>query len=211
MNSVTNNLDLIQVASPCTASWEAMSTLIDHAPRGARLSQGEREERRDERVRFCGECRLNVYNLSEMGREEAEEFVRQREGRMCVRFFRREDGTVLTKDCPVGVRALRQRLVRAVAAICGILFALVSGTLFGNIVSRRLPGGLKSPGEAFADWIHPERGFITGTVCPPAMMGGIAAPPPGLVTPVTTLDPAETPLLEPTREQMLEIQRRLEK
>ena len=184
-------LDLIEVASPCPASWEAMKG--------------------DKRVRFCGECRLNVYNLSEMGREEAEEFVRRREGRMCVRFFRRQDGTVLTRDCPVGVRALRQRLVRAVAGICGILFALVGGTLFGNVISRRLPGGLKAPAEAFADWIHPERRHaITGIVCPPAMMGGIRAPPPGLIPPATILDPAETPLLEPTPEQMVEIQRRLE-
>src|SRR5262245_21020303 len=188
MNAITS-LDLIQVASPCPASWEAMKG--------------------DERVRFCGECRLNVYNLSEMAREEAEEFVRRREGRTCVRFFRREDGTVLTKDCPVGVRLLRQRLARAVAAICGILFALFSGTLLGGIVSRRMPAGIKAPGDAIADWIDPTRRMpgVVGQLTP--MMGGACAPPPGFSRPVTS-DPAETPLLAPMGEQMVEIRRRLE-
>src|SRR4029453_10412011 len=103
------SLDLIHVASPCPASWDEMTG--------------------DERVRFCKQCNLHVYNLSEMSREEAEEFVSRRGGRTCVKFFRRGDGTVLTKDCPVGVRALRQRFVRAAAALAGILVALVSGTL----------------------------------------------------------------------------------
>jgi len=160
----------------------------------------------DQRVRFCGECRLNVYNLSEMRREEAEAFVSQREGRTCVRFFRREDGTVLTKDCPVGLRALRQRFVRATAALCGILFALLSGTLFGGAISRRLPGGIRPPSEAFADWIDPTRRMVMGDVA--GMLGGMPAPPPGLLTPSTLAQPAETPLLDPTPAQLEEIQRR---
>jgi hypothetical protein len=61
----------------------------------------------NERVRFCGECRLNVYNLSEMTREQAEELVQKNEGRLCVRFYRRPDGMVLTQPCSVAVRALK--------------------------------------------------------------------------------------------------------
>ena len=190
MNASRTSLDLIQIASPCPASWESMKG--------------------DARVRYCGECRLNVYNLSEMSREEAEAFVSQREGRTCVRFFRREDGTVLTKDCPVGLRALRQRFVRATVALCGILFALVSGTLFGGAVSRRLPGGLQPPSEAFADWIDPTRRAPMGTIAlPMGMLGGMPAPPPGLLAPSNIAQPAETPLLEPTPAQLDEIQRRL--
>ena len=56
----------------------------------------------DDRVRFCGECELNVYNLSSMTEDEALKLVEEREGRLCVRFYQREDGTVLTSDCPVG-------------------------------------------------------------------------------------------------------------
>lgn len=57
----------------------------------------------DDRVRFCGVCRLNVYNLSGMTRRDATELVQLVEGRLCVRFFRRKDGTLLTSDCPVGM------------------------------------------------------------------------------------------------------------
>jgi len=192
MKPTSINLDLIQIASPCTASWDQM-----HG---------------DDRVRFCGECRLNVYNLSDMTRGEAEAFVSEREGRMCVRFFRRADGTVMTKDCPVGLRALRQQFVRAAAALCGILVALLSGTLFGNAFSKRLPAGIRTPTEAFADWIDPTRLYtVQGTVPPPtAMLGGACAPPPGLLSLPVQAQPAETPLLEPTPAQLAEIQRRLQ-
>jgi len=84
-------LDSLRVATPCTADWDNMVATPDA------------------RVRFCGQCEKNVYNLSEMTRVEAEALVHAREGRMCVRFFRREDGTVLTSDCPDGMRSVRFR------------------------------------------------------------------------------------------------------
>ena len=37
-----------------------------------------------------------------MTEEEALKLVEEREGRLCVRFYQRRDGTVLTTDCPVG-------------------------------------------------------------------------------------------------------------
>ena len=58
----------------------------------------------DDRVRFCSSCNLNVYNLSGMSRQEVTELFRLVEGRLCVRFYRRKDGTVLTRDCPVGLK-----------------------------------------------------------------------------------------------------------
>ncbi|HEY6251733.1 MAG TPA: carboxypeptidase-like regulatory domain-containing protein [Candidatus Angelobacter sp.] len=77
----------------------------------------------DDRVRHCQECKLNVYNLSAMSRREAEELIARREGRLCVRFYQRADGTVLTRDCPVGFR----RLVRKVSRFAGTaLSALMS-------------------------------------------------------------------------------------
>src|SRR5215469_10207399 len=93
----------LHVASPCSANWAQMSG--------------------DNRVRHCPECKLNVYNLSAMSRREAEELIVSREGRLCVRFYQRADGTVLTRDCPVGVR----QLVRKVSRIAGMaLSALMS-------------------------------------------------------------------------------------
>ena len=58
----------------------------------------------DDRVRFCSSCKLNVYNLSGMTRREAERLVYLTEGSLCVRFYRRKDGTLLTEDCPIGMR-----------------------------------------------------------------------------------------------------------
>src|SRR6185436_10400246 len=83
-------LENLRVASPCNASWEAMKG--------------------DERVRFCGECQKNVYNLSAMTRDEAERLLADREGSICVRLYKRADGTVINADCPVGVRRKRVRL-----------------------------------------------------------------------------------------------------
>src|SRR5947209_3943064 len=91
-------LDSIEVAAPCSASWDRMNG--------------------DDRVRFCQDCRKNVYNLSEMSRIEAEALVRENgEGRLCIRFYRRADGTVLTDNCPVGLRAARNMLVKRWTAV----------------------------------------------------------------------------------------------
>lgn len=67
----------------------------------------------DDRARFCDRCALTVYNLSGMTRDEATALVSQRGGRTCVRFYRRGDGTVLTRDCEGGLtRLLRAQLTR---------------------------------------------------------------------------------------------------
>ncbi len=80
-------LDIIEVATPCPARWEDMKGT--------------------ERVRRCEECRFNVYDLSAMTRAEAEALVFKTEGdRVCVRFYRRADGKVLTEDCPRGLEAV---------------------------------------------------------------------------------------------------------
>jgi hypothetical protein len=103
------SLDLIQIASPCTASWDDMPG--------------------DERVRHCGDCKLNVYNLSEMTRDEAETFMAEREGRVCIAFYRRHDGTVITRDCPVGIAAVRAKFVRLALATAGLFLAFAATAL----------------------------------------------------------------------------------
>ena len=107
MSSFTNPLDSIKVASPCSADWEAMIG--------------------NDRKRFCGQCKLNVYNLSGMTRKEAAGLLMNSEGRVCARFFRREDGTILTKDCPVGWAAAKQKMSRVWTAVVSMAFTLVSG------------------------------------------------------------------------------------
>jgi hypothetical protein len=80
-----------------------------------------------ERMRFCGQCNLNVYNLSGMSRSEAEQLIARNEGRLCVRFYRRRDGSIITKDCPVGLRAIRRRLNSVVKAVSSMVLGLFAG------------------------------------------------------------------------------------
>ena len=79
----------------------------------------------DERVRFCMSCEKNVYNLSAMAREDAERLLQERVGKdLCVRFHQRADGTILTEDCPVGVKKKRRKkLALAVAGAGAMAFA----------------------------------------------------------------------------------------
>jgi len=63
-----------------------------------------------DQVRHCTLCNKNVYNLSAMTRGQAEALLRETEGRLCARLYRRADGTVLTENCPVGIRAIGRRI-----------------------------------------------------------------------------------------------------
>src|SRR5215217_962167 len=97
MEKFTNPLDKIKIASPCGANWNEM--------------------RGDNRRRYCTSCKLNVYNLSGMTRAEAESFLINSEGRVCLRIHRRTDGTVITRDCPVGWQKLKRKVSRTAAAV----------------------------------------------------------------------------------------------
>ena len=90
----------------------------------------------DERVRFCGQCELNVYNLSAMTKAQAENLIVRTEGRLCVRFYRRPDGSILTQDCPVGLRALRQRMSRIRRAVASMLLGFFAGSAGSYAVNR---------------------------------------------------------------------------
>lgn len=119
MSRFQHPLDHVSVASPCPANWDDMIGT--------------------ERARFCGQCSLNVYNLSAMTRTEAEDLIAQSEGRLCVRFFRRADGTILTQNCPVGFAAVRARLKRRATAVLTAIATFLGGV------------GLFSAFDEFAD------------------------------------------------------------
>jgi hypothetical protein len=94
--------DRIKVASPCSAKWELMKG--------------------DDQVRFCAECHKHVYNLSAMTRRDAENLLREKDGRICTHYYRRQDSTILTEDCPAGLRVKAARLRRrAGVAFSGLL------------------------------------------------------------------------------------------
>jgi hypothetical protein len=88
----------------------------------------------DGRVRFCPYRRQNVYNLSGMSKEQATALMRAKERAPCIRFYRRRDGTVMTADCPVGVRRIAADAWRWTAAAAATGLAFVLG-LFGWAVA----------------------------------------------------------------------------
>jgi hypothetical protein len=102
-------LNNIRIASPCPADWEKMVG--------------------DDWKRHCAECNLNVYNLSAMTERQVQELIAATGSkRLCVRFYRRADGTVVTQDCPWSLRAMTRKVSRIAAtvltAIMGVSVAL---------------------------------------------------------------------------------------
>ena len=83
----------------------------------------------DAQVRFCGKCEKNVYSLDALTVEEIRTLLLRNEGKVCWRFFVRRDGTVLTKDCPVGLQRVRMRVRASLAAAAAIFLASAAGLL----------------------------------------------------------------------------------
>lgn len=101
-------LDRVSIAAPCPADWDQMPGT--------------------DQVRHCGECNKNVYNLSAMTRGQAEALLREKEGQLCARLYRRADGTILTENCPAGLRAIGRRVSRVAGAAMSAVAALTSAT-----------------------------------------------------------------------------------
>jgi hypothetical protein len=107
MAHFNNPLDNVRIATPCNADWDQMIG--------------------NERTRFCGQCSLNVYNLSGMTRSEAESLIGNSEGRLCIRYYRRKDGAILTQDCPVGLAAIRRRMSAVARAVSSAVLSFLAG------------------------------------------------------------------------------------
>lgn len=75
------------IVSPCEVTWESL--------------QGEGA------VRYCGQCKLNVYNFAEMTVDEVESISNQRNGRLCASISTRADGSIYTDNCPYKLRKVR--------------------------------------------------------------------------------------------------------
>ncbi|MEK6703015.1 MAG: hypothetical protein AABZ53_12180 [Planctomycetota bacterium] len=138
-------LSQIQIASPCSARWEDM--------------QG------DAVTRDCAACKLQVHNLSEMTSEQAEGFLQARlgTGRVCARFYRRADGTILTRDCPVGIALWRKRAGVAVGRVAAAMLFLGTGGFVASTQQREsLTQRLRAvqPFRTVCEWVNP-------TVAPP--------------------------------------------
>ncbi|HZH89758.1 MAG TPA: hypothetical protein VEX70_03955 [Pyrinomonadaceae bacterium] len=107
MAQFTDPLSHVRVAAPCRADWERM--------------------RGNERVRFCDACSMNVYNLSNMTKNDAESLLLSAEGRLCVRYYHRADGSIMTDNCPVGLRALKRRAYGFSRAVVSSVLSFFAG------------------------------------------------------------------------------------
>lgn len=139
------DLNNLNVATPCPKAWADMVG--------------------DDRVRFCDQCSLSVYNLAELTEKETQSLILSSGGRLCGRLYRRPDGTVLTKDCPVGLQALRKRISRRTAAVFATLLGL-SSTIFAQHPSDqdRCQQQIRI---TKAQNVAPEKAPLSGTVYDP--------------------------------------------
>lgn len=108
-------LQNVKVAAPCSASWDAMSEVDG------------------DKVHFCDGCKKNVYNLSALTQNQAEGLLRKHEGHLCVRYFQRTDGTILTQNCSVGLAAVRAKMI-ARSKTAAFLTASLVAAFAANLV-----------------------------------------------------------------------------
>lgn len=87
--SKTDLLEQVFIETACTSDWNKMSG--------------------NDTVRFCHECKLNVYNIADMTDREAEAVLRKRlyGSRVCAALYRRPDGKLATDNCPRALRKIR--------------------------------------------------------------------------------------------------------
>lgn len=114
----------IKVATPCHARWADMAG--------------------DARARFCNLCQKHVYDLSALTAAEAEALIREKEGKLCGRFYQRADGTMLTADCPEGVTRVwhgARNIVCAGAAVFVLTLTGIKAGLAGSGPDEVRPRG----------------------------------------------------------------------
>jgi hypothetical protein len=89
----TDFLNSIYIASPCEIQWKDMDG--------------------DDQVRFCESCKKNVFNIAAMSTDDAVKLLTDKnKERPCIKLYKRADGTLITDDCPVGLRKVRERCVK---------------------------------------------------------------------------------------------------
>lgn len=150
----TTPLTQLRLDLPCQVPWETMDA-VDA----------------DGHVRYCGQCQLNVHNLSAMTADEARAFLARQPQRVCVSFRRAQDGTVLTLDYQPAAPPGRRRWQKAAVAAAVV-------TAAGGAVAVSQRGGALPP-------------LLGGTV---AVAGGICAAPPA---PYSPFAPAGTTPVNP--------------
>ncbi len=119
----TDFLNSIYIASPCEVQWKDMDG--------------------SDQVRFCKSCKKNVFNISAMSTNDAVKLLTENtQERPCVKLYKRADGTLITDNCPVGLRKARERCLKVAAKI---LFFIGLSVLAQKVQAQGLVGAPVDP------------------------------------------------------------------
>ncbi len=152
-----SHLKNLRIAKPCQADWYDMKGTPG--------------------VRHCASCKLNVYNLSWMTSEEPEELLRDAKERVCVRFYRRADGTILIRDCPVGLAVSELPWLRHISVLAAAILAAI-GLSSASFVRSDAPGPQQLiPPVGILQGSHPRNLQVTQGVVAQPIIGKIGYPP----------------------------------
>lgn len=165
--SLPQLIDRMEIASPCEARWEDMVG--------------------DERSRRCAQCELNVHNLEAMTPEEIRDLILNADGRVCGRVRRRMDGTVITRDCPVGLARLRRAVAKSAMRMAAAAVFVVAATIWFARAAIALRGDSiatvrESAWQRTKTWLGQDQSPAT------VFLGRIASPP-GRVTTLPRQNP----------------------
>jgi hypothetical protein len=111
VNTAAANLNDFVIDTLCPMDWDRMDG--------------------DGRKRFCSRCEKTVYNIAEMTDQEALELIGNGDRSICARIFRRPDGTIVTRRCPVpGAKTTGRRFQFSIATLITLLTS--SAALFAS-------------------------------------------------------------------------------
>jgi hypothetical protein len=123
------------ISSPCSVGWENMTG--------------------DDTVRFCNQCSLNVYNISDMSDEQAVQILEKRKtSRVCVFMYRDANGTIVTDNCPRSLRPVRNNFYGyATSILLTLTWCLGSATFAQDLIGPPVdPRYFQSNGFPFQDF-----------------------------------------------------------
>ncbi len=115
----------------------------------------------DAKRRFCEHCQLHVHNLSGMSSGERAHFIEESQGRTCITYEIRPDGTMITPSRWNWVLRPLRALAALIAAVVPFSF---SSCATSSCSSRRLAGAPLPPTPEHGTLVIPTDTRITGIV-----------------------------------------------
>lgn len=135
-------LDQIQVQSPCTASWDSMVG--------------------NDQIRFCQHCNQTVHDISAITRKDVARLIAKSQGRLCVRYQRRPDGSFDTLKTAKTLHQISPRVARLAAGAFSAALSVTGAVILqdGSVLANASPA-INKPGQ------QPSTGKIVGSVRDP--------------------------------------------